>query len=656
MMSMKKVFGQAGLLAAALPDYEYRPGQLAMADQVAGALENGEILLYEAPTGTGKTLAYLIPTLLADDKIVISTHTKALQEQILLKDLPLAERVLGVRIKTAVMKGRQNYLCRYRMRLFQAQPMFASMEESGFFDRIVQWAHTTETGDREELGDLPDEFPTWHEINSHTSYCRGQRCTNYPQCFFTKMRQRAMEADLVIVNHHLFFADLAVRDQGQGEVIPRYQALVLDEAHHIEDVATQFFGFKVSNYRIEELARDVSRALAAAKINDETVVARLRSLRDVSEVFFARFAKPYEESYALKGSFRYEDILPEHNRLTQVLSSLGEALANLHDADQPELLAPLEERSAQIAQEMDVILDLDDREYVHWCESRRGGVFLHASPIELKGAVSDLLFHSAPSMILCSATMTTQGDFTYFKNRIGLESEVVETVGEPYFDYSKQAVLYLPREFPEPNSPDFVDALAEQMERILLASGGRAFCLFTSYRNMNAVHAQLASRLPYTVLVQGQGAKTAILDRFRQDEHSVLFATASFWSGVDVIGSALSVVLIDKLPFASPGEPIVEARIDALRADQANPFRDYQLPQAIITLKQGLGRLIRHRDDRGVLGVFDVRMRSRPYGRTILASLPDFPVTSDLKSLEDTLRRLPKRSGKANAQQREERP
>ena len=640
MIPMKSIFGDRGLLASSLPGYEFRPGQLAMADQVSFALTNREVLLYEAPTGTGKTLAYLVPALLTESKIVISTQTKALQEQILFKDLPLAEKVLQVSVRTAVMKGRQNYLCKQRLKIFLAQPTFASMAESKIFEKVHAWSQTTKTGDREELGDLPDDFSSWHEINSHSHYCRGQRCTLNASCFFTRMRVRAIEADLVIVNHHLFFADLAVREDGQGEVIPHYQALVLDEAHQIEEVATQFFGLQVSNYRIEELVRDTLRIMEMLKIVDETVIGRLKNLRAASEQFFAHFQHPVDDRFRLTENHRSQEALLAQVRLNDTLEALARALSNVRPAEDGELIRALGQRAELIVLELDRILDLEDREFVHWCEIRRGGVFLQGSPIELKGRVSDQLFSCAPAMILCSATMSTGNNFDFFKNRVGLTREVIEVQGDPYFDYKKQAILYLPKEFPEPNSAEFPEALAGQYQSILLASQGRAFCLFTSYKNMHAVHSLVAPKLPYTVLLQGEGSKTSLLDRFRQDEHSVLFATASFWGGVDVAGSSLSVVLIDKLPFASPGEPVIEARIEALREQGGNPFMDYQLPQAIITLKQGLGRLIRHRMDRGMLGLFDIRVRKRHYGRRILDSLPDFAITGSMDDVEGYLKRL----------------
>lgn len=634
MISIKQIFSKKGLLAATLPEFEFRPGQAAMAEQVSFALENDEILLYEAPTGTGKTLAYLIPSIIFGHRIVVSTGTKALQEQIINKDIPLAENVLSTQIRKAVMKGRQNYLCRSRFKLFRAQPVFRFKEEVSLFDRLSDWAARTKTGDREELVDFPDEFSAWSDINSNTNFCTGQKCKHFDECFFYKMRKRASEADLIIVNHHLFFADLAVRQHGESAcVIPNYQSLILDESHQIEDVATQFFGIQVSNYRIEELARDTGIVFNSLKINNDVVSMQLKNLRTASETFFALFSSKNSDRERIRQSHLSDDLLFAKSRLMDSLRYLEEVLSNFNPKDGKDQIRSLQERSSTIALETDIVLDLDDDKNVHWYETRRGGVFLNASPIELKGTVSNLLFSSAPSIIMCSATMTTGNDFHFFKSRIGLEQEAIETVGEPFFDSRNQGVLYIARDIPEPSSPDFPREMAHQMKQILLSAQGRAFCLFTSYKNMLTVHKLLEHELPFTVLLQGQGSKSALLEQFRKDEHSVLFATASFWEGVDVAGSSLSVVLIDKLPFASPGEPITQARIESIKNNGGNAFFDYQLPQAIISLKQGLGRLIRHKKDKGLLGVFDVRIRTKSYGKKILDSLPDFPVTGDIKKV-----------------------
>lgn len=632
MISTKRIFGPKGLLAATLPEFEYRPGQEAMAKQVSFALRNDEILLYEAPTGTGKTLAYLIPAVTFGQRVVISTGTKALQEQIVNKDIPLAEKVLGTQVKKAVMKGRQNYLCRARFKIFRAQPVFRFKEEVPLFENLSDWVIHTKTGDREELVDFPDDFSTWSDINSNSNFCTGQKCPSFDRCFFYKMRKRAADSDLIIVNHHLFFADLAVRQNGESAaVIPNYHSLILDEAHQIEDVATQFFGIQVSNYRIEELARDTGSILGSLKINNDVVSMQLKNLRTTSENFFSFFDSKTNDRSRLRQSHLSDELMSAKARLVESLNFLEQLLSNFNPKDGADLIRSLKERSSTIALELDILLDLDDNENVHWYETRRGGVFLYSSPIELKGAVSDLLFSSAASITLCSATMTAGNDFHFFKSRIGLEKEAIESIGEPFFDYQNQGALYVGQNLPEPSSHEFPKEVAQQMKRILLSAQGKAFCLFTSYKNMQAVHEILKSEIPFTVLLQGEGSKSALLDQFRKDEHSVLFATSSFWEGVDVVGSSLSIVLIDKLPFASPGEPIIQARIESIKNNGGNAFFDYQLPQAIISLKQGLGRLIRHRSDKGLLGIFDIRIRKKSYGKRILDSLPGFPVTGDLE-------------------------
>jgi ATP-dependent DNA helicase DinG len=640
MNSVDLVFAEKGLLSLSMPGYESRPGQIEMAREVSLALENSEILLYEAPTGTGKTLAYLIPALTWGKKVVISTGTKALQEQILFKDLPLAEKILDVKVKKAVMKGRQNYLCKHRLRLFLAQPMFKTKDETDWFEQIRSWAAQTKHGDRDELSDLPDDLSFWNEINSHPHVCQGMKCIHFDDCFVTRMRRKAAEADLVIVNHHLFFADLAVGAGGHGAVIPRYSGLILDEAHQLEEIATGFFGVSLSTYRVEELMRDAGRGLTAAKITEPAFADRIRGVRAWSERFFKAFHRGVDQKYRLDAQKINDETRQSHATLIQLVKSLGADLSNHRTDDSADLLDGLIQRCNEIQKDLDILVDFDDQQHVRWCETRKKAVFLHASPIELTGTISDLLFDAAPGMILCSATLSTDGTFDFLKSRLGMPREPVEQVGPACFDYSKQAVLYVPDSMPEPNHPDFPAAVADKMEKILLAGNGRAFCLFTSYKNMYAVHELIGANLPFQVLVQGQGSKTALLDQFRENPNSVLFATASFWQGVDVVGGSLSAVLIDKIPFASPGEPVIEARIERLRANGGNPFMHYQLPEAIIALKQGLGRLIRHRSDKGVLAVFDVRLRTKPYGGKILAGMPEFPVTSNLDEVCQALERL----------------
>jgi ATP-dependent DNA helicase DinG len=392
------------------------------------------------------------------------------------------------------------------------------------------------------------------------------------------------------------------------------------------------------------------------KLVNESVVGRLKNLRSAADHFFSFFSKRYEEKYRLRPGFISDEMKIAQKRLSEVLASLGEALSNTKPEKDPEQINALEERSKAMGSELDRILDLEDIEMVHWCETRRGGVFLNASPIELGGPIAETLFTCAPSMVLCSATMTTEGNFNFFKSRLGLVGEPVEAIGGNCFDYPNQAVLYLPRDIPEPNRSDYSEKLAGEMKQLLLAAEGRAFCLFTSYRNMHAVYKLIADDLPFKVLLQGQGSKSALLEEFRRDEHSVLFATASFWGGVDVVGQSLSMVLIDKLPFTSPGEPIVEARIEALKKKEANPFMKYQLPQAIITLRQGLGRLIRHRSDRGLLAVFDVRIRTKHYGKRILDSLPDFPITGNLEQAGRYVRSLYRSKSETSASGGKEKP
>src|SRR5213082_576301 len=645
--SLREVLGPGGALSRVLPGYEPRPPQLAMAARVEDALAHGRALLVEAGTGTGKTLAYLLPAARSGLKVVVSTATKTLQEQLADKDVPLL-KALGVDAKVAFLKGRQNYLCLLRHEQFERNPTFAVRDEAALFEGISDWARTTQTGDRAELSELPENLATWRDLSASADQCIGAKCAHYDRCFVFRMRQKAAEADVIVVNHHLFFADLALRTSSAGDtgaaVLPKYDAVVFDEAHSVEDVATEHFGAQLSSFRVGELARDALKRLQDHPDRVEALGLATRLLREGRDFFeVAAEAAPERQTDpgrssrkggggpAVQGEGRWA-LLPgalrpaeaERQKLAEASRALGAALSGTGD----EQLALLERRCLGLNADLELFSETKRRpDLIHWAESRGGHLFLHASPIDVKGLLQDKLYDRIGPVVFTSATLAVAGQLEYFAQRIGLSDDsgplfpLESHVLASPFDYASNAALYLPRRMPDPQDAAFPEAVAGELRELLPITSGRAFVLFTSLRNMRAVHALLAGELPWQVLLQGEAPKAQLLKRFR-DRPSVLFASQSFWEGVDVSGEALSLVVIDKLPFASPGEPIVAARIERLRAEGQDAFYGYQLPQAALALKQGFGRLIRSSSDRGIVAVLDARMSRKGYGRVFIESLP----------------------------------
>jgi ATP-dependent DNA helicase DinG len=617
-----------------------------MADRAADVFADGGVLLAEAGTGTGKTLAYLIPAILSRRRVLISTGTKNLQEQIFYKDLPVLRESLGVPFTATYMKGRGNYLCLHRFESFKeggtAQSLGFTRDESIYVRLIDEWRTQTDTGDRAELEDLPEDVPFWKDIAASSENCVGAECPSYNDCFITRMRQRAAESDLVVVNHHLLCADAAVRQGAYGEVIPTCHYAVVDEAHQLEEVATQYFGIAVSNYRVDDLAADVDRALAAKLIADHDTADNLRDradrVRDHARAFFSvlqmlRFDGPGvtgNETRMRVGSSQLNRVADEGLSLVRALEALEAEVALARDAP-PDVLA-LATRAAELKKDFDFLLRADDTGFVYYLDIRGRGVFLRASPIDVSSIVADLLLDRMNGTVLTSATLTVDGSFEYLRSRLGIRrAQEIRLPSE--FDYSKQAILYLPKRMPDPRSRDFAAAVAREVIEIVKRTEGRAFVLFTSYANLREVQARASAEIEYPILVQGSAPRSALLRDFKSTPNAVLLATSSFWQGVDVVGEALSCVIIDKLPFASPGDPITSARIEQINASGGSAFGEYQIPLAILALQQGLGRLIRHRDDRGVLAVLDPRLRSMGYGRRFLHSLPPAPVTTDLADI-----------------------
>lgn len=639
------IFTKDGLLAKTLPYYEHRQEQVDMSKAVADAFRHQRHLIVEAGTGVGKTLAYLIPALFSGVKTIISTGTKNLQEQLFFKDIPYLKKHVSADFQAVYMKGRNNYLCLKRLNLFRQQALFHDTDEVKMFERIQAWAKKTTLGDRMELTTMPDNCSAWREVCCTRETCTGGACEFYASCFLFKMKKEADEADLVIVNHHLFFADLAIKGSGLGEVLPEYEAVIFDEAHLLESIATSYFSVSVNSYQAEELQQNALQELGNAKIKDEAIPKTLQALVKTSQQFFRAFEKKELGRYRLHDEMIDKRVYAIAPDLANQLLMLSSQLRGLKSStDEIKFLA---NRADEIKSGLELVMNRGEPGFVYWCEMQGPGVFLHASPIDIAEDMRRNIFRQIPRIVLTSATLSSGNSFNFVKHRIGLDNPVELIVDSP-FDYERQAVLYLPQYMPEPSSKEFTAFVAQEVEKVLEKSQGRAFVLFTSYKNMDDVHERLKRKLPYTVLKQGEKSRSALLEQFKKDVHSVLFATSSFWQGVDVQGESLSCVIIDKLPFAAPNEPIVEARIEDLRQRGEDPFTTYQVPSAVITLKQGLGRLIRSKRDTGILCLLDNRILTKQYGKIFLESLPRFPIVRDVNQMtvKPAVAEAPARSGR----------
>jgi len=637
--SMKEVFGPGGFLEKCMKggfdrsvvgaDYEYRAAQLEMAEAVDDAFRTHHHAIVEAGTGTGKTLAYLIPAISSGRRVVISTATKSLQEQLFQKDIPFLQKHFAPNLKVALMKGRSNFLCLSKLNQMPEQTLLKGIEEIDNFRQIKDWAKLTETGDRAELTFLPDDSELWRRLDARRDTCTGQKCPSFNPCFVTGMHQRAKDADLIIVNHHLFFADLALKQDDFGSILPEYSAVVFDEAHEMEDVASEYFGRQISNFRFEELARDTDQTLRLLELGAPSLLRKTQRIRERSRSFFELFP-PREGRFPFSQRER-EAFLEQHREAYDVLASSLKSLETeiAVQPSKPEELTRMARRSFELRQELSFLFESNEKNFVYWYERRNKGVFLTATPIDVSQILRGRLFEQFDTVILTSATLTVGGRFDYIRQRLGLD-QVKERKLPPEFDYPNQALLYLPRKMPDVRDAGFSSKAADEIVELLGHSRGRAFCLFTSYTQMNDLFERVRSRVSFPLLLQGTAPRSALLERFKNTEAAVLFATASFWQGVDVPGEQLSCVIVDRLPFAVPSDPVVAARVEALQDDGRNAFAEFQVPQAVLSLKQGFGRLIRTKTDRGVLALLDARIQRMPYGKIFLESLPSYRVTHEL--------------------------
>jgi ATP-dependent DNA helicase DinG len=635
-LDIDAIFDRHGTLARTLAGYEVRESQIRMARAVLATLERegeGEpggarMLVAEAETGIGKTLAYLVPAVLSGQKVVVSTGTLNLQEQILKKDIPFIRKHVKPDLKAICVKGRQNYACLHRSQHLLSSPqtlLFTSSSRE--LELLAEWLEHTHTGDRAELSWLPDSSPLWEQVASSTAKCLGSKCPDNSGCFITQLRKRAAGAQILIVNHHLFFSDLAIRRFGQAEVLPRYQAVIFDEAHHLESVATNYFGTTFSHYQLLDLVKDIETlALEHLKKEARQITVQIaRALATQAAEFaliFPRQRGRYPLPELIESTPEWQ---AEVNRLDDAIAGLLRQLEGLTLAGE---LWDSPRRRCQELKEGLVRTTTDlHHAYVYWAERREKTISLSAAPIEVAPDLQKYLYSQVTSLIFTSATLTAGGSFSYMFKRLGLPAET-QTMSLPTpFDYAGRTRLYIPGAgFPEPNGAGYNEALHRETLALITASRGRALLLFTSINAMRQMHDFLQGRLPHLLLTQGDAPKASLLETFRQETDSVLLAVASFWEGVNVPGESLSCVIIDKLPFEVPSDPVIMARINRIKEEGGNPFNDFQIPRAILSLRQGLGRLMRSASDRGMLAVMDIRLYTKGYGRLFLRSLPASPI------------------------------
>ncbi len=661
-MELGDIFSYEGPLATCFPGFEKRDGQEAMAEAIVLALACGgqdadasetpgsNVVVIEAETGIGKTLAYLIPAVLSGKKVVISTATLNLQDQIIEKDIPLVEKIMEESVAAVCVKGRENYLCLYRWYQYRSNPQLSLIENPNI-EKIDTWLKRTRVGDRAELGWLGEKSSFWSKISARSSQCLGSDCPEGSGCFVTKLRKRAGAAQLLIVNHHLFFSDLALRKNGYGELLPRYEAVVFDEAHHIENVASTFFGKSFSQYQLLDLLSDIEQQ-CKLDLPPESIDKLLSILSGVkrridsfTDIFPSKIGRFHLQSFIKEFSDEaWQDsvwlLLKSIVRLADTLSDYGKYGENwnVYIKRAEELEASLKDLALGSGE--------GEEDYVRWFERRERAILISATPIEVAPSLIENLYSNVDTCILTSATLSSAGSFSYLQRRLGLGDSTSFLKFNSPFDYKKRSLFYIPEsEFPEPADENYPIHLGERILEILYMSQGRALVLCTSFRGMNDIAEVLQEKLDYTVLVQGRESRNSLLAKFREETHSVLVAVASFWEGVDVVGDSLSCVVIDKLPFEVPSDPVLNARIERIKADGGNPFFTFQVPRAVLTLRQGVGRLMRSASDCGVVAIMDVRLFKKGYGKTFLKSLPSSRVSRELDEIDYFFRSMDKQVG-----------
>jgi len=658
---MNDIFGPEGLLAGHLPGFEPRPGQQEMAEAVAGLMSEDNnppfdeqepataaCLTVEAETGLGKTLAYLIPAVRSGRKVVVSTNTRNLQDQILKREIPFIRRYIDPDLKAMCVKGRQNYLCLYRWHQFTGggQPeLFADNE----FADINTWLDSTVFADRAELSWLHGNSPLWQKLCCLPHFCLGSDCPDAGACFLNRLRREAASSRLLVVNHHLLFSDLSIRRNGFGEVLPRYGTVIFDEAHHLENVATAFFGFSFSRFQVSDLIADIERSLqnAAGTKKKKKILSAANSLEGLTEQFAARFPRE-------KGRFLLAELFKKQpelelakDTLLAALDSLADQLDGLHDKDEPwdQYLQRCTDLGRRLENITGQCLDEDEKQeqnYIHWFERTEKNLTLSATPIDVADDLQDTLFTSVEHCVFTSATLSTGGSFSYFNKRLGIPEDSRCCSFPSPFDYPNRCLLYIPdQQFPEPGAPAYREKLHDRIKTLLNLSKGRALVLFTSFAAMDHAFHSLRDELDFPMLRQGTASRHKLLTRFTEETDSILFAVASFWEGVDVPGESLSMVIIDKLPFEVPSDPVIMARINRIKSAGGNPFFEFQVPRAILGLRQGVGRLMRSSGDRGVMAVLDVRLFTKGYGRRFIRSLPAAPISRNLADVEAFFSTIP---------------
>ena len=625
------LLGEEGPLARSVDGFMPRAAQQQMAAAVAQIIDENGKLVVEAGTGIGKTFAYLMPALDSGKRVIISTGTRHLQDQLYNQDLPVVRDALEAPLQSALLKGRANYLCLHRLEVLTSEGQQRTRQQHSDLELIRAWSGRTRSGDIARLADIPEDSPLWPKVTSTVENCLGLECGHYQDCFVVKARRAAMDADIVVINHHLLFADMLLREEGFGELLPGVDVIIVDEAHQLPEVASLFFGITVSSHQLHDLVRD-------------TRVEHLREAGDMADL-----PEAVQQLEAMLHKFRLAlgtgdrraawSEIADNRAVVEELQGLKAVLARLVDrlalaAERGKGLDSCWQRGKAVAERLDLLLEKPTGEYVHWFETRRRSFRLNLTPLEVAAGFSRSLETLPDTWVFTSATLAVSSSFSHFTARLGLEDARTLQLDSP-FNYKKNALVYLPAEMPEPAEPGYTRAVVDTARDILEASRGRAFLLFTSHAALQEAAVQLKDSVNYPLLVQGTAPRSDLLKQFRELGNAVLLGTSSFWEGVDVRGSALSCVIIDKLPFASPGDPVLQARIDAMRAQGKNPFIEYQLPHAVITLKQGVGRLIRDINDRGVLVLCDPRLRSKSYGRVFLNSLPAMPVTQDIDAVHE---------------------